>query len=155
MATLLGGLVSVRSIVNVDQSLRLGPFIELVRSIAPQLAGPDFVEALTDEMDALGGPAMTVKLRHELQRHRTEAMRPVVLGLWLPLINETEESLTETLAPLLREVRAPYLSLHGDDPGPNYETWLRALIPTAQVELWRGLGHWLHRVEPLRFVERV
>ena len=39
LATLLGALVPVRSIVNVDQSLRLGPFIELVRSIAPRLAG--------------------------------------------------------------------------------------------------------------------
>ncbi len=155
MATLLGGLVPVRSIINVDQSLRLGPFIELVRSIAPQLAGPDFVEALTDEMDQLGGPAMTVELRRELQKYRIEAMRPVVLGLWLPLVSETEESLTETLAPMLRQVTAPYLSLHADDPGVGYEGWLRMFIPGGQIEVWPGLGHWLQRIHPARFLARV
>jgi pimeloyl-ACP methyl ester carboxylesterase len=155
MATLLGAAVPVRSILNVDQSLRLGSFIELVRSIAPRLSGPGFVAALNEEMDMLGGPRLPERVRKELGGYRTEARRPVVLGLWLPLLNETEDSLVATLAPLLREVRAPYLSLHGDDPGPGYGEWLRGLIPSAEVEVWPGLGHWLHRVEPERFVARV
>jgi pimeloyl-ACP methyl ester carboxylesterase len=154
MATLLGALVPVRSIINVDQSLRLGPFIEQVRAIAPQLAGPDFVEALTDEMDRLGGPAMTVELRRELQKYRTDVVRPVVLGLWLPLVNESEESVTAMLAPLLGQVTVPYLSLHGEEPDNDYEAWLRNLIPSAHAEVWPGLGHWLHRLKPVRFARR-
>jgi pimeloyl-ACP methyl ester carboxylesterase len=155
VATLLGALVPVRSIVNVDQSLRLGPFIELVRSIAPRLDGPAFCEALNEEMELLGGPRLPEQVRKELRAYRTEARRPAVLGLWLPLVSETEESVLAPLAPLLRQVRAPYLSLHGDDPGPGYEAWLRDFVPTAQVEVWSGLGHWLHRVEPKRFLARV
>jgi pimeloyl-ACP methyl ester carboxylesterase len=155
VATLLGALVPVRSIVNVDQSLRLGPFIELVRSIAPRLDGPGFVAALNEEMELLGGPRLPERVRRELRGYRVEARRAAVLGLWLPLVNETEESVLAPLTPLLRQIRAPYLSLHGDDPGPGYESWLRGFIPTATVETWAGLGHWLHRVEPERFLARV
>jgi pimeloyl-ACP methyl ester carboxylesterase len=155
LATLLGALVPVRSIVNVDQALRLGPFIELVRAIAPRLSGADFCAALNEEMEQLGGPRLPERVRAELRAYRVEARRPVVLGLWLPLVEETEESVVATLAPLLAQVRAPYLSLHGDDPGEGYAAWLRALLPAAQVEIWPGLGHWLHRVEPERFLARV
>jgi pimeloyl-ACP methyl ester carboxylesterase len=28
-------------------------------------------------------------------------------------------------------------------------------VPTAKVEVWDGLGHWLHRVEPERFAARM
>jgi pimeloyl-ACP methyl ester carboxylesterase len=155
LATLLGALLPVRSILNVDQSLRLGQFIELVRGIAPKLAGPDFVNALNEEMELLGGPRLPARIRDELRAYRSEARRPVVLGLWLPLVHETEESVIAPLTPLLRQIRAPYLSLHGADPGPSYDTWLRALIPSSRVEIWDGLGHWLHRVEPERFLARV
>jgi pimeloyl-ACP methyl ester carboxylesterase len=155
MATLLGALVPVRSIVNVDQSLRLGPFIELVRSIAPRLAGAEFCAALNDEMELLGGPALPARVRDELRGYRVEARRPVVLGLWLPLVDADEAAVIEQFAPLLAQVNAPYLSLHGVDPGPGYEEWLQKLVPSARVELWDGLGHWLHRVEPERFLARV
>jgi pimeloyl-ACP methyl ester carboxylesterase len=155
MVTLLGALVPVRSILNVDQSLRLGSFIELVRGIAPRLSGPDFVDALNEEMELLGGTRLPERVRRELRAYRVEARRPVVLGLWLPLVDQTEDAVVATLTPLLQQVRAPYLSLHGSDPGPGYEAWLRALVPSARVETWDGLGHWLHRVEPERFLGRL
>lgn len=154
-ATLLGGLVPARSIVNVDQSLRLGPFIERVRAIAARLEGPEFTATLNAEMEELGGPQLPKGVRDGLRSYRVEERRPVVLGLWLPLVDATEEAVTAQLAPLLSQVRAPYLSLHGDDPGADYESWLRKLIPTAQVEVWPGLGHWLHRVRPERFLSRL
>jgi pimeloyl-ACP methyl ester carboxylesterase len=155
VATLLAALVPVRSVVNVDQSLRLGPFIEHLREIAPKLDSPRFCEELNAEMERLGGPNLPEQVRRELRAYRTEASRPAVLGLWLPLMSQTEQAVLEPLAPLLRQIRAPYLSLFGDDPGPGYESWLRQFIPQAQVETWPGLGHWLHRVDPARFLARV
>jgi len=154
VATLLGALTPVRSVVNVDQSLRLGPFIELVRKIAPRLRGAGFCDALNEEMELLAGPLLPQRVRHELRGYRVEARRPVVEQLWLPLVDQDEAALTATLLPALAQLRAPYLSLHGDDPGSDYEAWLRAAIPSARVEVWPGLGHWLHRIEPERFVAR-
>ncbi len=87
-------------------------------------------------MERLGGPSLPARLRDELRVYRVEARRPVVLGLWLPLVEETEDSVVATLAPLLAEVRAPSLSLHGGDPGEGYAAWLRTLLPTAQLEIW-------------------
>jgi pimeloyl-ACP methyl ester carboxylesterase len=113
------------------------------------------MDALHEEMELLGGPRPSERVRRELRAYRVEARRPVVLGLWLPLVEQTEAAVLATLTPLLRKIRAPYLSLHGSDPGPGYEAWLRELVPSARVETWDGLGHWLHRIEPERFLKRV
>jgi pimeloyl-ACP methyl ester carboxylesterase len=157
VATLLGAFTPVRSVVSVDQPLRLGSFLSLVRGIAPRLAGASFADAMNEEMEVMAGPALPARLRDELRAYRVPERRPVVLGMWLPLVDQTEERILETLRPLLAQLRAPYLSLHGLDPGPGYEAWLRAALPSCpvEVELWPGQGHWLHRIEPERFVARV
>ena len=155
LATLLGALVPVRSILNVDQPLLLGSFIERVRRIAPRLAGASFCEAMNEEMELLGGPRLPGPVRDELRRYRVEARAPVVRGLWLPLLAQDEAAVLATLTPVLAQISAPYLSLHGDDPGAGYAEWLRSAIPGAQTEVWPGLGHWLHRIEPARFAARL
>jgi pimeloyl-ACP methyl ester carboxylesterase len=157
VATLLGAFTSVRSVVSVDQPLRLGPFIEMVRALAPRLAGAGFAEAMNEEMEIMGGAALPARLRDELRAYRVPEVRPPVLGLWLPLVEQTEERILETLRPLLAQLRAPYLSLHGLDPGPGYDDWLREALPhcPVEVEVWPGLGHWLHRIEAERFLARV
>ncbi len=155
LATLLGALAPVRSIVNVDQSLRLGAFMELVRKIAPRLRAAEFCDALNEEMELLAGPRLPERIREELRGYRSEALRPVVHGLWLPLVDQDEAALTATLLPVLSQIRVPYLSLHGDDPGVGYAEWLRGAIPGAQTEIWPGQGHWLHRISPERFALRV
>lgn len=157
VATLLGAFTPLRSVVNVDQPLRLGSFIELVRGIAPRLAGAGFAEAMNEEMEAMGGPALPAWLRDELRTVRVAERRPVVLGMWLPLVDQSEERILATLRPLLTQLRAPYLALHGLDPGPGYDAWLQAALPhcRVEVELWPDLGHWLHRVAPERFLARV
>lgn len=55
----------------------------------------------------------------------------------------------------VRAIRAPYLLLHGADPGPEYVSWLTSHLPTATVEVWPDAGHFLHLLDPERFVERV
>jgi hypothetical protein len=56
---------------------------------------------------------------------------------------------------MARAIRCPYLAIHGIDPGPAYATWLAGLVPGAVVEVWDGLGHYPHLVEPDRFVRRI
>ncbi len=155
VATVLAALAPVRSVLNVDQSLRLGSFIDVVRGIAPRLTGDGFSDAMNEEMDLLGGPRLPAQLREELRRYRVPARQPVVAGLWLPLLEQDEEQVLATLMPVLAGIRVPYLSLHGADPGAGYGAWLASAIPGAVTEVWDGLGHWLHRVEPERFLARV
>jgi pimeloyl-ACP methyl ester carboxylesterase len=52
-------------------------------------------------------------------------------------------------------IRVPLLSLHGSPPPDDYEPWLTGLVPTAEVEVWEGMGHLLHLVDAPRFAARV
>lgn len=155
VATVVASMCKVRSVFNVDQSLRLGSFIDVVRGIAAELADARFCDAMNQEMEALGGPALPAAVRDELRHYRVPARQKVVTDLWLPIVDQTEEAVLAGFLPTLAKIRTPYLSLHGDHPGEAYAGWLASVIPGARTEIWPGLGHWLHRVEPGRFLDRV
>lgn len=59
------------------------------------------------------------------------------------------------LTDLTAEVRVPFLALFGIDPGAGYRQWLADHLPQARMELWDGLGHYPHLVEPQRFLDLV
>jgi pimeloyl-ACP methyl ester carboxylesterase len=40
-------------------------------------------------------------------------------------------------------------------PPADYRTWLTGLVPTAVVEVWDGMGHFLHLVDSTRFAARL
>ena len=63
--------------------------------------------------------------------------------------------LDETVDAVAGAISAPYLSLHGIDPGPGYADWLTGRIASATVEVWPDLGHYPQLVERDRFVQRV
>ena len=56
---------------------------------------------------------------------------------------------------LMGQIEARYLLLHGADPGQVYLDWLTAHLSIATIEIWAEAGHFLHLVEPERFVQRV
>jgi len=155
VATAFAATYPTRAVVNVDQPLDLAGFQDLVRQLAPALRGDEatFQATMAAVFDAmygrLSGPA----------RSRVEALRSpkqdVVLAVWAPLLDAPAEMLDELVRQIGQRVRAPYLSLHGTDPGATYATWLPTVLPRAEVEVWPGLGHYPHLVEPERFVARL
>jgi pimeloyl-ACP methyl ester carboxylesterase len=159
----LGGLVAtayaaaypVRAIVNVDQPLQLGDLGTVVRELEPALRGDGFQETMNGLMESLAGDRLSTARKTQLRELRGPARPDVVLSIWEPFLSGAGPDFAEMIEGLLRQIRAPYLALHGSDPGPNYAEWLRRLAPTATVETWDGMGHWLHHVEPDRFTERV
>lgn len=159
----LGGLVATgyaaffpaRSAVNVDQSFEFSDFMEIVHEMVPALRGDGFQDAINNEMLMLAGDALPESEKARLRTFRESAHQDVVLALWEPLLTQTPEELTAMVEALLPAVRVPYLALHGTDLGPDYAEWITGLIPTATVETWDGLGHWLHLIERERFVARV
>ena len=144
-----------RGVVNVDQPLELSGFKQTVADLEPMLRGDPqtFDAAMRAVVEQLAGPLP------EPERRRVESDRradqQVVLGVWGPVLESTADELDELLTQLASAITAPYLSLHGDDPGPAYADWLRRKIPHAQVEVWPGLGHYPHLVEQARFLERL
>jgi pimeloyl-ACP methyl ester carboxylesterase len=142
-----------RAVVNVDQSIALGDFQDLVQSAEPMLRSDAFAEVITSLFDSMQGPlpADEVARIGALRQPRQD----VVLGVWAPLLELSRADLDELVASLASGVDVPYLSLHGIDPGPDYSDWLQGAIPTATVEIWDGDGHYPHLVEPSRFLDRV
>ena len=142
-----------RGVVNVDQSIALGDFQDLVRGAEPVLRSDDFPGVITALFDSMLGalPPDEVARIGALREPRQD----VVLGVWAPLLDLSRDELDALVGALASAVRTPYLSLHGIDPGPDYATWLTRVIPTATVEVWDGVGHYPHLVHPQRFVERL
>jgi pimeloyl-ACP methyl ester carboxylesterase len=157
----MGGIVvtafaaqhACRGVLNIDQSIALGDFQGLVRSVEPMLRGPEFDELVSSFIDGMQGPlseaeaARIAALRHPIQA--------VVLGVWAPALELSADELDALVRTLAADVRVPYLALHGGDPGSDYGEWLQQLIPTATVEVWDDAGHYPHLVHPARFLDRL
>jgi pimeloyl-ACP methyl ester carboxylesterase len=157
----MGGIVATafaaahpcRAVVNVDQSIALGDFQELVRGAEPALRSEAFAEvmgALFESMQGALPPDEAARVA-ALRQPRQE----VVLGVWAPLLDLEPADLDAMVATLAGAVTVPYLALHGIDPGPTYGPWLQAAIPTATLEVWEGDGHYPHLVHRERFLERL
>lgn len=154
-ATVYATRAPVRAVLNIDQSLRLGDFAALLAPLAGQLRGPGFHETLQAIFEALGTGAATERDREYLAERHRHARKDVVLGVWDQVLDASPEELTTLAESLLAGVTVPYLAIHGSDPGPGYEQWLRRVMPSATFELWPGLGHYPHLMEPERFTRRV
>ncbi|HUW78373.1 MAG TPA: alpha/beta hydrolase [Candidatus Nanopelagicaceae bacterium] len=159
----LGGIVvsgyatqfPCRGVINVDQSLALSSFKELLAPLEGALKGSveQFNEAISLMFSMMRGALDDASWHRisELRRPKQE----VVLGVWSVIFDSPVSVLDEIVESVASAVKVPYLSLHGTDPGPDYAPWLTRLLPTAQVEIWDGDGHYPHLVEPARFIERV
>jgi pimeloyl-ACP methyl ester carboxylesterase len=159
----LGGIVvtayaathPARKVMNIDQPLHLSGFKELLSSIEPMLRGSedDFRTIMGQITEGLLGPLDAG------ERARLEAQaspeQEVVLGIWGTVLDSTTEDLDALIGAFTGAVTAPYLALHGTDPGPEYEAYLMSIIPNATFELWPNLGHFPHLIEQERFVERL
>ena len=155
VVSVAAALMRVRGVVNLDQTMDLTSFQASLRALEPLLRADAATFAATMDMifDAMRGPLSDEewsRLR-ALRRYDQE----VVLDIWASVFELGEDELAAMVTNLAGAIHAPYLSLHGTDPGENYESWLSALVPQAVVERWAGAGHYPHLAEPERFLARL
>ena len=155
VVSVAAALMRVRGVVNLDQTMDLTSFQASLRALEPLLRADAATFAATMDMifDAMRGSLSDeewARLR-ALRRYDQE----VVLDIWASVFELGEDELAAMVTNLAGAIHAPYLSLHGTDPGENYESWLSALVPQAVVERWVGAGHYPHLAEPERFLARL
>lgn len=149
------GLLPCRGVINVDQRLEFSTSRAAVAPLESALRGDEATFLAT--VDATFAPLAGALSQQE--RARVEGLRrprqDVVLAVWAPLFDWSPEDLDAYLRQRVAAITAPYLSLHGRDPGAGYADWLGDLIPGATVEVWPNLGHYPHLVDPVRFLDRL
>lgn len=154
VATVYASVFDPRAVVNVDQPIALAAFKEQLAQVEPMLRGDAFGPTMAALFEQLTGDRLPREERDRITALRDP--RPeVVLAIWEPVLTSSEADLEALVDAVAIGVTAPYLSLHGIDPGPGYAEWLTARIPTATVEVWPEHGHYPHLVDPERFVARV
>ena len=60
----------------------------------------------------------------------------------------------EIQARVLASIAVPTLICLANPPTPE-DVAILGQIPTVTVEIYEGMGHWLHLVDPTRFAERL
>lgn len=103
--------------------------------------------------DSLYG-ALPAEERARIESH-THPEQYVVLGAWEFVLTASPEEMGELITSTARMITAPYLAIHGIDPGDEYAAWMKDVMPAATLELWPDIGHYPHLAEPERFVRRV
>jgi pimeloyl-ACP methyl ester carboxylesterase len=144
-----------RGVVNVDQPLALSGFKETLGQLEPMLRGTqaEFDGAVHAVFEQMAGPLSGAE-RERIDRLRT-GDQDVVLGVWELVFTSSAPELDAMVDEVAAAITAPYLSLHGIDPGEGYHDWLTNRIATATIEVWPDLGHYPHLIEQDRFVDRV
>ncbi|MBV9919887.1 MAG: alpha/beta hydrolase [Pseudonocardia sp.] len=150
----MAATVDPTSVINVDQPLELSGFHDALAPAVPLIRGtPDEFDGFIASLFAsMYGPLPAAE-QHRVRAH-ADADQEVVNGVWSGVIDGPAAELDAVVDAILAGITAPYLSLHGADPGPEYATWLTDRCPTARVEVWPDHGHYPHLVDPERFLAR-
>ncbi len=155
VATFYGARYPTRGVVNVDQSLDITAFAELVRSLEGRLRGPDF-SALWGMFEASFHTELLPLPAQELVRSMTHVDRDVVLGYWRQIFELPLASLRELVDDALaavRDARVRYTYVSGSAVEPPYAEWLTARLPDVEVLAWPDSSHFPHLAHPDAFAD--
>jgi pimeloyl-ACP methyl ester carboxylesterase len=161
----LGGFASIQyaashpdkvfGIVNVDQLLNFSALAAAFRPLEPLLKGPEFPVVLDQIFAGLGVGLLPKEVQDEMRAYRGIDRQQMVLTLWDVLFTASDADLNAISGSMLESIHCPYLALHGNPLPEGYEAWMHGHLPGAKLEVWPGLGHYLHMLEPDRTAERI
>src|SRR5690242_10744284 len=142
-----------RAVVTVDSGPEVQPFAEIVQQLEPTLRDPGFAQAWTQfeatlGLDRIPEPMWSLVLEtHEVQQD-------VVLGYWEQLFQTGPAELQAWVDEIVESIQVPCLGIFGRSlTGGERERFER--LPEVQLEEWEGAGHFVHLVDPDRFVTRL
>ena len=143
-----------RGIVEVEGTFEVTAFANLVRSLEPQLRGEGFLAA----WEAVSSRAFRLdEVSDEVRTFVQGTSRPrreVILGNWRDLTERSPEELDAWIAGGVATLRAagiPVVSVAGIGPSTTEAAWLRTNLPSIQMLVWPGSGHFPHLAYPDRF----
>jgi pimeloyl-ACP methyl ester carboxylesterase len=155
VALLYGALYGARSVIAIDPApLHLPHLADALAPYAEGLQGPDFATTFARwEHDfALAGvpAAQRAALAGGLQPRRE-----VVLSYWQRLFSRpAAEELQPGFTAALASIEVPVLVCLATSPSKEDQAIL-AQMRTVTVEVYEGMSHFMHLVDPTRFARRI
>ena len=154
VATAYAAKYPTAGVVNIDQSMDLGAFQEMVRGAEPMLRSDACGQVMIGLFEGMYGALDTRRGRPAA----SAARRPA--GVGARRLGRAVRPRPARVGGARRPGDQPPrpVALPGDprqDPGPDYPAWLQQRVPGATVELWADLGHYPHLVRPDEFVGTV
>ena len=145
----------VQAVVNIDQPMRVGDFARALAPLRDDLRGAGFHGAFDAIFETLGMERVPNDVARQIETLHQAARQEVVTGYWQVVLDTDPDELTEQVSEVLRAITAPYVSIHGRDPGDDYRAWLSTNLPTSTVDVWGTGGHYPHLADPARFARRL
>ena len=138
IATIYAASYPVSGVVNVDQTLAVRPFAELVRSLAPQLKGSEFQQVWTrfrESWHAEKLPPAGERLVDETSNPRQN----VVLGYWEDLFEQSPEALESWASDVVGRLRpAGLIAISKHRRCPWRSSWCCRTAATSPTSPTRG-----------------
>jgi len=142
-----------RGLVMVDSGPDVRPFARVVQRMETALRGPGFGELWRTFEESLGLELIPEPSR-SLVLNSHEVRQDVVLGYWEAVLRADPDEFQAFIDESIRQLDVPCLGVFGrpiTDSERERFGWLR----DVQLEAWVGDGHFVHLVEPDRFVTRL
>jgi pimeloyl-ACP methyl ester carboxylesterase len=154
IASIYGASYPVRGVVNVDQSVDVRPFAQMLRSLEPALRGPGFAAAFEPIQQGMGLDRVPEPLRSQVMA--IQDTRPdLVLGYWDELMRTDPDAMQARIDDVMEQIDCPYLVVFGRQIGPAERENLVDRIAGVQIEQWPDSGHFVHLVDVERFGQRL
>lgn len=139
--------------VSIEAPIRLEPFAEMLRAVAPQLAGPGF-EGFWSQLDASMEVNRVPAPYRDLLRPDAGQVQDLFLRYQADILERPVAEVVAWRDEGMAAVAAfgvPYLCLLANEPDPADVAWLEQRVPQAEVVVWPVGHHFPHLARPALF----
>ena len=138
-----------QGLVLVDGLLR--PFLppEAMEKFIEPFRGPNYKEAATQMLNMMLPSVKDAKVREEIRAAMLAAPQHVMAGAM--------EGMADPQIWTEDKINVPVLNIQAKSPflPPDYEKYVRELVPNLDYQMWDGVSHFLMMDEPQKFNDAV
>lgn len=141
-------------VVVVDQPLDVAEWGSDVVAMKDRLLDPaTFRDAFFEFIARFRGDLVPEE-RQALLTDHIDPRYEVVMAMWEPFLTGDAHDATAQLATALPDLAVPLLAIYANELSSR-ERRMLDLVPNATVEVWEGLGHFIHLSDPVRLANRL